>query len=165
MTSSTCSNTSLFFHYLPLQDYTNTPENNLHPDATNFEFLNALYGTSGGQSTTDDATGATTTTTTATDDATVTTATEDDDGAAAATGGGRQRRRLLPDWVKEEWSKVSAAAAAETTTTTALSSSKNNHPAHWRLLHSNEYEETHRVELGEGYAVIVQKRLYNGERL
>ncbi|GKY96285.1 hypothetical protein MPSEU_000588000 [Mayamaea pseudoterrestris] len=68
-------------------DYTDSPENNMHPNQINFDFLNNLYG---------DGTGSSTSAPTS---------------EGTSSGGGRRRSlRQLPDWVQEEWRQISAAS-------------------------------------------------------
>ncbi|GKY96284.1 hypothetical protein MPSEU_000587900 [Mayamaea pseudoterrestris] len=114
-------------------DYTNRPQDNLHPNSLNWNFLNDLYGTGN-----------------ATMETTAPSGNGDDDavGPTTSNGQGRERQlvRQLPDWVHEEWIQVSAAATV-----------RGNVPSHWRRLRSSSHGDVHEVELGEGYSIFVER--------
>jgi hypothetical protein len=109
-------------------DYTNTPQNNLHPSAMNYNYLDALYGsgnTSGYYNISK--------------------------GSSNCTSGCRRRQQELqtetmPDWVREEWRQVSARALEASPA-----------PSHWRLLRSSELGQVHEIDLGQGYRLTIEK--------
>jgi len=148
-------------------DYTENPQNNMHPDTPNFEFLEAMYGTvpgyDGGE-------------------ATAAPAQAFDDGSNSGTRSrllrtsrtGRTataRRQKTPDWVMDRIRSINALMLQQrgedgetmrmpqTSANFAADDSGGSKNGGWRLLRRTPAGDTHEIDIGEGYSVVVHRLL------
>jgi hypothetical protein len=110
-------------------DYSDKPQNDLHPNFYNWNFLNDLYG-----------------------NANYSAPIYPPNAMTSGNGGGRrdlsEDRELLqlPQWAHDEWRQIRAAAIVVGET-----------PSHWRKLHSSPHGDIHEVPLNEGYTIRVER--------
>lgn len=144
-------------------DYTMDPAGNMHPDLGLFEFLEALYGNTGGGSTSTNSTGGGDDVTLG-DDAAVQPQSasssgqdrqNESDGEGSGTGGSG-----VPSWIQEAWDSVSTEFVNYGTNTAPEDNG-------WRLLRSRGNLRSHQIDIGQGYSIIVNVVLADGyeERL
>ncbi|GKZ00089.1 hypothetical protein MPSEU_000962300 [Mayamaea pseudoterrestris] len=114
-------------------DYTNNPSVNMQPDVTNFEFLAQLYGTVPGSATLPPET-------------------------SSPFGNRRslstttiKSNDTIPEWIMDKWRLMENDMELHSHGSEARNG--------WRLLHENEFGESHELNIGQGYSIRVEKLL------
>ncbi|KAL7531627.1 hypothetical protein ACHAXR_006010, partial [Thalassiosira sp. AJA248-18] len=121
-------------------DYTERPQNNMHPDKSNFETLEKLYGNINGNGNGNN------------NNLRV-------ERSAVMDGDGGDRRRMGSKEEEEEFEKYSAYLLEDPTVETVFSSSKSpddlkGEAGGWRLLRKTNSAELHERRLGNGYSIL-----------
>lgn len=117
----------------------------MQPDASNFEFLDALYGSLG-------ASGSSLSSSLEAEDYSSNTTDSTEDSAADSTTDGESDRQVssmqVPEWVMEIWEGVNSEFSNYDPDSTGTSGG-------WRRLHEHRHAITHCLDIGQGFEIQV----------